>query len=157
MRIHWHRVVLATTLVLATSVGAEAQEFRATIEGRVVDSSGGALPGATVTVQNTQTNEMATAVSNEEGNYAIPFLRPGTYTLTVELSGFQKHVRSGLRLEVGQRAAINVELGVGGLTETVTVTSEAPAIETSNADRGTVIDQQRIAELPLQARNPFSL
>src|SRR5687767_15152818 len=157
MRIHWHRVVLATALMFAAAAGAGAQEFRATIEGRVVDSSGGALPGATVTVQNTQTNEMATAVSNEEGNYRIPFLRPGTYTLNVELSGFQKHVRSGLRLEVGQRAAIDVELGVGGLTETVTVTSEAPAIETSNADRGTVIDQQRIAELPLQARNPFSL
>src|SRR5918992_2975900 len=131
MKIHWHHVILAAALAIAAA-GAEAQEFRATIEGRVVDASGGALPGATVTVQNTQTNEMATAVTNEEGNYRIPFLRPGTYTLTVELSGFQKHVRSGLRLEVGQRAAIDVELGVGGLTETVTVTSEAPVLETGN-------------------------
>ncbi len=157
MKIHWHHAVLGAALLAVMAGGATAQEFRATIEGRVLDSSGGALPGATVTAQNTQTNEMATAVSNEAGNYSIPFLRPGTYTLSVELSGFQKHVRSGLRLEVGQRAAIDVELGVGGLTEIVTVTSEAPALETSNADRGTVIDQQRIAELPLQARNPFSL
>src|SRR5687767_12702735 len=157
MRIHWHKVVLCAAALLITAGGATAQEFRATIKGQVVDASGGALPGATVTAQNTETNEMATATTNEEGSFTIPFLRPGLYTLTTELAGFQKQVRSGLRLEVSQIATINVQLGVGGLTEEVTVTSEAPLLDTSNADRGTVIDNRRIAELPLQARNPFSL
>jgi hypothetical protein len=157
MRVRWHHAVLGAALLVCLAGGAAAQEFRATIKGQVADASGGALPGATVTAQNTETNEMATATTNAEGNYTIPFLRPGLYTLTTELEGFQKHVRSGLRLEVSQIATINVQLGVGGLTETVTVTSEAPLLDTSNADRGTVIDQHRIAELPLQARNPFSL
>jgi len=149
--------LVGAALVLATAGTLMAQEFRATIKGQVVDVSGGALPGATVTAQNTETNAMATATTNEEGSYTIPFLQPGPYTLTVELVGFQKHVRSGLRLEVGQTALINAQLGVGGVTEAVTVTAESPILETSNAQRGMVIDNKRIAELPLQARNPFSL
>src|SRR5262249_44651165 len=100
---------------------------------------------------------VASTTTNAEGNYTVPFLRPGLYTLTVELAGFQKYVRSGMRLEVNQTATIDVQLAVGGVTEEVSVSAESPLLETSNANRGTVIDQQRIAELPLQARNPFSL
>jgi hypothetical protein len=151
-----HYACLAAVALLAAT-GAHAQEFRATIKGQVVDASGGALPGATVTAQNTETNEVATATANQEGNYTIPFLRPGSYTLTTELSGFQKFVRSGLQLQVGQTATINVQLAVGGLTELVTVTGETPLLETANANRGTVIDQARIAELPLQSRSPMAL
>jgi hypothetical protein len=149
--------LVGAVLILAAAGGVTAQEFRATVKGQVVDESHGALPGATVSVQNAETNEVATASTNAEGNYTIPFLRPGSYTLTVELSGFQKHVRSGLRLEVSQTATINVQLAVGALTEEVTVTAESPLLDTGNANRGTVIDNHRIAELPLQARNPFSL
>src|SRR5688572_3326990 len=151
-----HGFVAAMVLVAAIgSVGA--QEFRATIRGQVVDSSGGALPGTVVTVTNVETNEVATATTNTEGNYTIPFLRPGAYTLTAELSGFQKYVRSGLQLQVGQDARINVQLGVGAVTENVTVSAESPILETSNASRGTVIDSQKIAELPLQSRSPMAL
>ena len=156
MRMRWHHVVLGA-LLLGWVGSASAQEFRATITGQVVDSNGGALPGVAVTAQNTDTNELATATTNQDGNYNIPFLRPGPYTLTAELASFQKYVRTGLRLEVSQTATIDVQLGVGGLTEAVTVTAESPLLATSNADRGTVIDNRRIAELPLQARNPFSL
>ena len=111
---------------------------------------------STVSVQNTETNELATATTNEQGTYNIPFLRPGPYTVTVELSGFQKAVRSGLQLEVGQTATIDVALGVGDMTEEVTVTAQA-VLETSNANRGDVIDNRRIAELPLQSRSPMAL
>jgi hypothetical protein len=150
-------VCLIAALMLATANMAAAQEFRATVRGQVLDSSKGALPGATVSMTNTDTNEVATATTNAEGNYTIPFLRPGSYTLTVELSGFQKHTRSGMRLEVNQTATINVALAVGGLTEEVTVSAESPLLETSNASRGTVIDSARIAELPLQSRSPMAL
>jgi hypothetical protein len=149
--------LLGAALLLATASIAAAQEFRATVRGQVLDSSKGALPGATVSMTNTETNEVATATTNAEGNYTIPFLRPGLYTLTIELSGFQKHTRSGLRLEVNQTATINVALAVGGLTEEVTVSGESPLLETSNASRGTVIDSARIAELPLQSRSPMAL
>jgi hypothetical protein len=143
-------------LVVAFAANASAQEFRATVKGQVVDTSDAALPGATVTVQNQDTNEVATATTNADGAYTVPFLRPGLYTLTVDMSGFQKSVRKDMRLEVGQVATVKVELGVG-LTETVNVSSEAPLLETSKADRGQVIDSHRIAELPLQSRSPMAL
>src|SRR5687767_7335790 len=112
--------LVCTALVLALAGTAGAQEFRATVKGHVADTSQAALPGATVTVLNQDTNEVATATTNNEGNYTIPFLRPGTYTVTVEMSGFQKNTRTNIRLSVGQTAEINVQLGVG-LTETVNV------------------------------------
>ncbi len=148
--------LVCVALVLVLASGAYAQEFRATIKGTVVDTSQAALPGATVTAQNQETNELATAVTNGEGAYTIPFLRPGVYSLSVEMSGFQKNTRTNLRLSVGETANITVTLGVG-LTETVNVVSETPLLETSRADRGTVIDSARIAELPLQSRSPMAL
>jgi hypothetical protein len=152
-----YRLLLSTALLLAFAGGATAQEFRATVKGQVVDTSGAALPGATVTVRNQETGEVATSVTNGEGNYTIPFLRPGLYSTTVEMSGFQKFVQPDMRLEVSQVAVVNARLGVGGLTESVNVSAEAPLLETSNANRGTVIDQARIAELPLQSRSPMAL
>src|SRR3954468_8514896 len=150
--------VAGIALLLAFASGASAaQEFRATVKGQVVDTSQAALPGATVTVRNQETGEVATATSNGEGNYTVPFLRPGLYSVTVEMEGFQKYTRSDMRLEVSQVAVINAQLGLGGLAESVNVSAEAPLLETSNANRGTVIDQARIAELPLQSRSPMAL
>jgi hypothetical protein len=135
---------LGAVLMLGVAT-LNAQEFRATIKGQIVDASGGALPGATVTVQNVETKEVASATTNAEGNYTIPFLRPGSYTLTAELTGFTKHVRQGLVLQVGQSTTINAQLAVGGVTEEVSVTAETPLLETNNANRGTVIDQAPMA------------
>ena len=148
--------VLCALLLLA-GARVTAQEFRATVKGQVVDSSQAALPGATVNVRNQETNEVATATTNAEGNYTIPFLKPGAYTLTVEMSGFQTHTRKDMTLEVGQTATVNAQLGVAGVSEQVNVVSESPLLDTSNADRGTVIDSHRIAELPLQSRSPMAL
>ena len=157
MRIRVFHGLVCAALLLAVTGALHAQEFRATVKGQVTDASQAALPGATVTIRNQETNEVATATTNAEGNYTIPFLRPGLYTLTVELSGFQKYTRTDMRLEVSQVAQINAQLGVGGLTENVNVSAEAPLLETSKADRGTVIDSHRIAELPLQSRSPMAL
>ena len=77
MRIQSYRGLLAAALLLAMASGVGAQEFRATVRGQVVDSSQAALPGATITVRNQETGEVATATSNNEGNYTVPFLRPG--------------------------------------------------------------------------------
>ena len=156
-RIRVFHGLLCAALLLAVTGALHAQEFRATVKGQVTDASQAALPGATVTIRNQETNEVATATTNAEGNYTIPFLRPGLYTLTVELSGFQKHTRTDMRLEVSQVAQINAQLGVGGVSENVNVSAEAPLLETSKADRGTVIDSHRIAELPLQSRSPMAL
>src|SRR5690349_6552110 len=154
-----HRVRLLIALLLfalARGTPALAQEFRATVTGRVTDSAGLAMPGVTVSATNTATGEVASAVSNNDGVYNLPFLRPGAYKLTAELQGFRKHEQP-LQLEVGQSQTINIALQVGQVTETITVEAQRANLDTEKADRGEVIDNKRIAELPLQARNPFSL
>ena len=123
MRMRSYTALLVAVCLLAAGV-VHAQEFRATVKGQVTDQSRAAVPGATVMVQNQDTGETATAVSNADGAYTIPFLRPGAYTLTVDLTGFQKYARKDMRLEVGQTALVNVQLAVGGLTVTVTAPQE---------------------------------
>jgi hypothetical protein len=157
MRMQSYRGLLAAATLLALTSSVGAQEFRATVRGQVTDSSQAALPGVTVTVRNQETGEVATATTNNDGSYTVPFLRPGLYSVTAELAGFTKFTRTDMRLQVSQVAEINPQLGVGGLTESVNVSAEAPLLETSNANRGTVIDQARIAELPLQSRSPMAL
>ena len=151
------KAVLYLAFLLLVAASATAQEFRATVKGQIVDSSQAALPGATVTVRNQETGEVGTATTNNDGSYTVPFLRPGLYSVTVEMSGFQTYKQTDMRLQVSQVAVINAQLGVGGLAESVNVSAEAPLLETSNANRGTVIDQARIAELPLQSRSPMAL
>src|SRR5262245_8301428 len=145
---------------LATSLGPAsvfAQEFRATITGRVTDPNGLLAPGATVTAANGQTGEVAIGVTTTDGVYTIPFLRPGVYTVSAELTGFRKVSQANVRLEVGQTASVNFQLQLGELSELVSVTAESPVLETAKADRGLVIDNDRVNELPLNARNPFML
>jgi len=156
-RLKAYACLLAAAMVMAAVAPAFAQEFRATVRGEVLDANRGALPGATVTLRNTETNEVGKAATNARGAYTLPFLRPGPYEMTVEIQGFRKYIRTGLVLQVNETATINVELAVGGMAEEVSVTAESPLLETSNASRGTVIDSARIAELPLQSRSPMAL
>jgi hypothetical protein len=144
---------------IALSVGSalSAQEFRATVTGRVTDPNGLVAPGVTMTAANTQTGEVAVGVTTTEGVYTIPFLRPGTYSVSAELSGFRKVTQPNVQLEVGQTSAVNFQLQVGTLIEDVLVTAQSPVLETSRADRGLLIDNERVTELPLNARNPFML
>src|SRR6476660_5631791 len=118
MRMRSFQIVAGMALLLSVAGAVTAQEFRATIKGQVVDSSQAVLPGATVTALNQETGEIASAVTNNNGSYNIPFLRPGLYTLTVEMPSFQKHTRKDMRLQVSETATINVQLTVGGVTDT---------------------------------------
>jgi hypothetical protein len=133
------------------------QGVQASLSGRVLDSSGAAVPNVSVQVRNTGTNQLTPVVADGAGIYNAPVLQPGTYTITVEAPGFKKFVREGLSLSIAQALAVDITLEVGGVTETVTVSGEAALIETTKADRGTVIDQERVRELPLNGRNPFML
>lgn len=149
-------------LVLAVSwlllgLTAAAQDFRATITGRVTDASKAAIPNAQVQVRNVGTNEITTATTDDQGNYKTPFLRPGTYSVTVEAPNFKKGARENIELVISQVATVDFALEPGSITDTVTVQGEAPVIETATADRGGVIDRQKVVELPLNARNPFML
>ena len=147
----------ATIVILLFFSIVAAQGVRATIVGRVADDSGAVVPGATITVTNTGTNESRSVVVNDNGDYAIPQLAPGQYTLTAEYTGFNKVVRSGIVLETGQQARLDLVLKVGAVTEDVEVIAAAALVTTESATIGNVVDRQKIAELPLNGRDYLQL
>ena len=147
--------VLFTLSIIASM--ALAQEFRATITGRVLDTSGSAVPNAAIRAVNTANNETSNATSDGAGAYTVPFLRPGSYKLTVTAQGFKVSNRENLTVQVGQIAGIDVVLEVGALTDTVNVTGEAALLETQTASRSGVVNSIAVSELPLNGRNPFML
>src|SRR5262245_8532538 len=136
---------------------AGAQEFRTTISGHVFDSSGAAVPGAKVSAISADTNETSVATTDNSGNYSIPLLRPGVYKVTATAAGFKQFVRDKVILEAARVAGIDITLEVGNMTETVEVTAEAAVLETQSASRTGVVSTQQVAEMPLNARNPFML
>jgi carboxypeptidase family protein len=127
------------------------------IAGTVTDSTGAVIPGATVTATNTDTNAIRTTSTNEAGIYAFPSLTPGVYDVKAETEGFQSMTRTGVQLAVQQIADVNMALSVGEVTQSIEVASDAAMLNTSDAVVGTVIDQQRIVDLPLNGRNYLQL
>lgn len=143
--------------VCLAPVFAPAQEFRATISGYVYDSTGAAVPNAKVEAVNVANNSTYSASSDTSGAYSIPFLTPGNYKVTAAAAGFKQSIRENVVLEVGRIVGINMTLEVGQLSESVTVTADAAALETQTASRVGVVTTTQVAELPLNSRNPFML
>lgn len=148
---------LTSILCLGLMSIASGQDTRGAILGRVTDSSGAVIPGVTIRATNTATNVSVAAQSNTEGNYEIPFLVSGEYRVTAEMPGFKSFRRDGIEVRVGDRVTIPVQMEVGQISEQVTVTADTPLLEAANANLGQVIDQRRIAELPIAHGNPFLL
>jgi hypothetical protein len=134
-----------------------AQEFRATLTGRVVDPSEAPIAQAAVSVRNDGTNVAYPAKTDSHGNYTIPFLPPGTYTVSVSAPGFRQTIRSGLELTVANATTQDFKLEIGTVTQEMTITAEAPLLEQASADRGGLIDSEQVAKYPLNGRNPFML
>jgi hypothetical protein len=151
------KLIWLACVSLTCSVMAWSQDFRATIVGRVTDANQAAVPNAQVQVKNLGTNEITNATTSSEGNYRAPFLRPGLYSVTVEVTGFKKATRDNVELVISQQATVNFTLEAGNVSDQVTITGDAVVIEAASADRGQVIDRQKVLELPLNARNPFML
>ncbi|MCX6636231.1 MAG: TonB-dependent receptor [Acidobacteria bacterium] len=148
-------LLLVALLVAATAL--QAQETRGQILGRVTDPTGAVVVGGTVTGVNTGTNVRTVASTNQSGDYVLPFLIPGAYTVTVEMTGFKKFVQEGIGVQVNDRATLNVALEIGQSSETVRVIADAPLVDTSTASMGQVVDNRRILELPLKDGNPIML
>lgn len=136
---------------------AHSQEFRGTISGTVADNSGAVIPGASVTAREIHTGTITKATSDSAGQYVIPFLLPGDYTVTATANGFQTFVHSGVILQSQQHANINLTLKVGSVSQTVTVTGAPQLLDTTNASIGQVITTQSVAEMPLNGRTPTTL
>lgn len=128
-----------------------------TFTGEVKDGTGAAVGAATITVRNTATNGIRTVETNDEGIYTIPALVPGMYDVKVEKSGFKVSSRTAVELQVQQTARVDFDLEVGQRSETVEVSASAQLLTTENATVGTVVEQKRITDLPLNGRNFFSL
>src|SRR5690606_7121772 len=140
--------LILTTVALLAPLDVSAQEGRGTIAGTVVDASGAVVPGAAVTVTNIAMGTDVATVTNDAGLFTVPYLIPGPYRITVELSGFKRLVREGIELRVGARLGLTLDMAVGGAVEEVTVTAEAPLLETTGASLGQVISARAVAELP---------
>jgi hypothetical protein len=154
----YHRAATAQLAVLLLVIGAAplVAQSTATIVG-VVRDSGGVLPGATVTVRNVDTGLTRSVPTGGDGAFRFPALPVGPYEIRAELSGFRTAVRSGVRLLVGQEAVIDLMLELGSIQETVTVTGEAPLVETTTSALGAIVTAEEIAALPLEGRNYIGL
>ncbi|MBZ2178632.1 MAG: TonB-dependent receptor, partial [Acidobacteria bacterium] len=147
------RLVLACLLLTAS---LSAQTF-GSLTGDVKDASGAVVAGAAITVRNTSTNGVRNATTNEDGVYSIPALVPGLYEVKAEKSGFKSASRANVELQVQQAARVDFNLEIGQVSEVVEVSSRLPLLSTEDATVGSVIEQKRITELPLNGRNFFSL
>jgi hypothetical protein len=147
---------LILSLLIGTTAFAQSTAVNGTIEGTVKDDQGALLPGVTVTVTNIDTNDQRVVVTNERGLYRAPLLSLGNYRVGAELQGFKKFEQTGVSLRAGQTAVIDVTLGVGTVAETITVTADAPLIDSARIDIGHSLSDQEVHALPLVARNPYN-
>src|ERR671926_1143652 len=154
--LRWHLPTLMLC-VLASALTCLGQESRATLTGRVSDPNGAATPGGTVSITSQATQPTEPATTNDEGNYTVPFLLPGRYTVKVEAQGFKAAEANQVELHTADKATFDVTLEVGAVGEVVNVNAEAPLLEPDTASRGQVIERERVAELPLVGRNPLNL
>lgn len=144
-------------LLIAAWLPAAAQQGRGSISGTVTDPLNAAVPGVEVKITNTGTNAVFTTVTNESGYFTAPALQIGSYAVTVEKQGFRRIQRSGIVLQVDQRIALNLQLEVGAVAESVDVVADATMVDSGSATVGKVIENRRIAELPLNGRSALAL
>lgn len=147
------RVAASLMAVLGLSASlAAAQQTTGTITGRVLDDQGAAVPGASITATSPSTGFTRTVVSDAEGVYRLSALTVGQFDLVVELAGFASVERKGVTVSVGQTLTLDFSMKVAAVAETITVTGEAPLIETTQSAVGGVVDIGRIETLPLNGR-----
>ena len=145
--------------VFATAIpfSAHAQSAYGRIVGRVTDAAGAVVPGASIRVVHIETNAGTSASTNAEGNFDLQNLAPGDYRLTAEMQGFKRYERGPVEVRVGDVLSLDVALELGLVSEQVTVTAEAPLLESSTASLGQVIDHRQILDLPLPGASPMYL
>jgi Carboxypeptidase regulatory-like domain len=152
-RLEMLRFALMAMCALLSVVRLPAQDARGMIVGRVTDQSSATVPGAEVRATNVATGVAASAKTNDAGNYSLPYLVPGVYTVSSETTGFRKFVRENVQVRVGDTVALNIEMAVGNVAETIDVVADSPLLSTAEASLGQVVDERRILELPLFSGN----
>lgn len=151
-----HLLCIVILVLMGFANSTFAQDVTARIDGQVTDPAGAVVTNATVTLTNTKTGEVRTAMSGDNGSYTLALVQPGTYDLSVRAQGFKEYLSKSLELNVNDRKTINVPLETGAITESITVTAEAPLLQTSPTV-GDVVENRRVVELPLNNRNFMQL
>jgi len=133
--------------------GAVLAQVGASISGRVEDASGAGIRGATITVKSLETGAVRTTTTDDSGNYRVPLLPIGQQEVKAEQKGFKAAIRSGINLEVGQQAVVNLKLDVGEFVQQVTVTEDAPLVNTTTSAVSGVVGERAVKDLPLNGRS----
>jgi hypothetical protein len=147
------RAVLLMALLSAVCIG---QEYRSTITGRITDPQQAVVPNVDITVTETNTGARFKTISGAEGQYTVPFLLPGAYSITADVAGFKRYVHEGFTIGANERKALDIALEVGGTTESVNVVADAPLLATATASTGQVISEKMVLNLPLSGRSPLT-
>src|SRR5258708_16576552 len=152
------RVLLPVLVVLFLFASPAAAQFdTGHVAGFVRDTSNAPIPGATVTVQNEGNRDRRVAVSDGTGYYAFPDLPVGSYSVTVELAGFKRFVKSAVKLSSAARLSVDATLELGNLEETVEVRASESTVQTNTAQVARTVDSRQIQDLTLNGRNPIFL
>jgi outer membrane receptor protein involved in Fe transport len=150
-------IAVLVACLVALPTGAGAQDYRARVQGTVLDESKAALPGATVTLLNEATGVKALKVTDAQGHYLFDFVDPGTYTITAEMQGFKKAEQKTNRVMQRGDLTIDLTLQIGGVAETVTVQAEATQVQLNSSTAQITLERQLIDQVPVEGRNPYSL
>src|SRR5947199_906362 len=145
--------VLLISLIFLSGIAVSAQVTTATIAGVVQDASGAVIPGVSITIKNVETGVTRTATSDGGGRYTVPELTLGDYEVEAQLAGFQTEVRSGITATRGPMGGVDFALKVGQLSDKVTITEEAPLVESTTATMSSLVDERTIRDLPLNGRS----
>ena len=147
--------LFSVILLLSCSLVLRAQSTYGALTGTVVDSTGAAEPGATVTLTNIGTASKQTQMTGDTGLYSFVNLDPGNYRLVVEKTGFKRVNRENITILVQQTARVDISLSVGQATETITVNTDVPLLQAETSSLGQVVEERNADELPLNGRNVF--
>jgi hypothetical protein len=151
-RVGFAGLSLLVFLVFPTT-SSFAQQGTADLRGRIVDQQGAVLPGVTIVARNQDSGLFRESVSGPDGTFLMSGMTPGVYAVSAEIAGFKKHEQRDVRLEVGRAAQVEIKLEVGGLTEAVTVSAEAPLVDTTSNEIGGNISAQEFVDTPSFNRN----
>lgn len=144
-------------LLLSLAANLSAQSYQGAVRGRILDGSGSTIPGATVTLSNEATAVERSTISNEVGLYTFTSVDPAKYSIVAAAPGFKSFLQQNVAVGTQQIIDLDIAMEIGEVTEVVTVTEELPVLESATASGGTLLDSQKISELPNSGRNPFMM
>src|ERR1051325_5556070 len=150
-------LAMSLLLIFIGAPATRAQAGRSEITGLVHDQSGALIQQGRIRVTEDSTMQVFTSIVGEAGSFTVTNLKPGQYTVTVEVPSFKTYVRSGVQLATGERVRLDITLEPGQLSESVTISEDAPPLRTESGSLGQVVNNRKIVDLPLNGRNFLSL